>query len=175
MTVRPARAGDEGELARVHVESWQSAYRGIFPADFLRDLDVERRRLWFESRIEGGHGLLVADAGGLPVGFCIFGDSTEPGWGEVYAIYVHPDHWGSGHGAALLSAAEEALAEQGLDRALLWVLEKNQQARAFYERSGWVLGRQFKLEEIGGTQVTEVRYQTSLPAAAPRSRDPRER
>lgn len=166
MSVRLPSAGDAPELARVHVESWQHAYRDIFSADFLGGLDVERRRLWFESRIAGGGGLLVADVDERPVGFCVFGDSAEPGWGEVYAIYVHPDHWGEGHGAALLSAAEDALSSQGLDRALLWVLERNHQARSFYERRGWVLGSPIKLEEIGGTQVTEVRYQTSLRGAA---------
>ncbi|HLS62178.1 MAG TPA: GNAT family N-acetyltransferase [Ruania sp.] len=22
--------------------------------------------------------------------------ADEPGWGEIYAIYVHPDRWGTG-------------------------------------------------------------------------------
>ena len=81
----------------------------------------------------------------------------------MYAIYVHPSQWGEGHGTELLSAAERALSGMGFERALLWVLEQNHQAREFYERRGWVLGRPIKLEEIGGTQVTEVRYQRVFP------------
>ncbi len=104
----------------------------------------------------------MADTGKGPVGFCFYGDAAEPGWGEVYAIYVHPSHWGEGHGSALLSAAEDALSTLGFERALLWVLRQNRQARFFYENRGWVLGAPIKLEEIGGIQVTEVRYERAL-------------
>lgn len=163
MTVRAPRPRDAPGLAAVHIETWQHAYDGIFPEDFLQNLDREGRRSWFESRIErNGGDLLVSDDGDGPVGFCLFGHSGDQGWGEVYAIYVHPDHWGEGHGAALLSAAEEALSQSGFQRALLWVLEQNRQARGFYEKRGWVLGRPIRIEEIGDTQVTEVRYERSL-------------
>ena len=164
MTVRPPTPGDASRLAAVHIETWQQAYDGIFSKEFLQGLDLEGRGRWFASRIErGGDGLLVADAAAGPIGFCLFGEATDPGWGEVYAIYVHPSQWGEGHGTALLSAAEAALSGRGFERALLWVLEQNHQARDFYERRGWLLGRPIKLEEIGGTQVTEVRYERVLP------------
>ena len=44
------------------------------------------------------------------VGFVSIGDSRdETGKGELFAIYVLPDAWGSGAGSALMSAALEAL------------------------------------------------------------------
>lgn len=167
MIVRPPTPGDAPGLAAVHIETWQHAYQGIFPEQFLRGLDREGRERWFESRIERAAGdLLVADAGRGPVGFCLYGDANDSGWGELYAIYVHPKHWGEGHGSALLSGAEAALARLGFERALLWVLELNDQARTFYEKRGWALGAPIKIEEIGGTQVTEVRYERDLGEAA---------
>ena len=176
MTVRPPTPGDAPRLAAVHIETWQQAYDGIFPERFLHELDMEGRRQWFASRIErAAEGLLVADAGSGPVGFCLFGEATEPGWGEVYAIYVHPEHWGDGHGTELLSAAETHLSVMGFERALLWVLERNLQAREFYQRRGWVLGRPIKIEEIGGTQVTEVRYERVLPGPVRRGEGRRDR
>lgn len=33
--IRPARPGDENRIARVHVESWRSTYKGIVPDEVL--------------------------------------------------------------------------------------------------------------------------------------------
>ena len=88
MTIRRARPGDAAELAVIHVESWQEAYRDDFSHDYLSGLDLEWRERWFETRIEEGGELLVAVADGVQVGFCTFGASSEGGWGEVFAIYA---------------------------------------------------------------------------------------
>ena len=153
-------------MAAIHIETWQKAYNHVFPKEFLEGLDLDRREQWFDARISKGEGLIVADTGGKPAGFCFFGDSSDEGWGEVFAIYVHPDHWGRGHGFRLLSTAERRLAERSHRQALLWVLEMNQRARDFYERQGWALGKPIRIEEIGGTQVTEVRYERLLSSAS---------
>jgi ribosomal protein S18 acetylase RimI-like enzyme len=166
MTVRPPRPGEARALAEIHIETWQHAYSHVFTEEFLTSLDIDRRERWFDVQISKGEGLLVVDAGSAPVGFCFFGDSKDERWGEVFAIYVHPDHWGRGHGHRLLSAAERGLAERSYRRALLWVLKENQQARDFYQRQGWTLGRPIRIEEIGGTQVTEVRYERLLSSSS---------
>lgn len=172
--IREARREDARDLAVVHITSWQHAYEDDFPKEFLESLDFDRRQSWFESRIDQGGGLLVAEIGGSPVGFCFFGKSSDQGWGEVFAIYVAPDRWGEGHGSRLLATAESELVERGFDRALLWVLDTNQGARAFYEIRGWVLGKPIRLEEIGGRQVTEVRYERSLREAVRPTSDHRD-
>lgn len=166
MTVRPPRPGEARALAEIHIETWRQAYSHVFPQEFLVGLDLDRREQWFDVQIRKGEGLMVAEAGSEPAGFCFFGDSSDEGWGEVFAIYVHPDHWGGGHGHRLLADAERRLVGRSHRRALLWVLEKNQQARAFYERQGWVLGKPLRIEEIGGTQVTEVRYERLLSSSS---------
>lgn len=164
--IRLPRPEDARDLAIVHITSWQHAYEDDFPSDFLQSMDVERRVDWFESQIERGTDLLVAETGGKPVGFCLFGESGDEGWGEVLSIYVHPENWGEGHGHRLLGATEAELIDRGFDKALLWVLDSNRRARDFYERQGWVLGKPIRLEEIGGRQVTEVRYERELGGAS---------
>lgn len=157
--IRAPTQDDARALAEVHVITWQHAYRDVFPKEFLESLDVDRRTEWFRSHIARGAGLLLTESAGEVIGFCFFGRSSDSGWGEVFAIYVHPAHWGTGFGRDLLEAAEEEIRLLGFDRILLWVLESNERARAFYRRQGWVLGRPIRLEEIGGRQVTELRYE----------------
>ena len=164
MTLRWAVPDDADDLAEVHVTTWQQAYSGIFPDEFLGKLDRGSRARWWRGFIADGASVHVAVADEAVVGFCHAADSDDQGWGEVFSIYVHPDHWGFGHGRALLAAGEETLARAGHRRALLWVLEDNRRGRRFYERQGWVLGAPFRIEEIGGVQVTEVRYEKDLPA-----------
>jgi hypothetical protein len=65
----------------------------------------------------------------------------------------------------LLDAAEASMLEAGHERALLWVLNGNTRARSFYERRGWALGKPMRIENIGGTDVTEVRYEKLLTPA----------
>lgn len=152
---------DASALADVHVSTWQRAYRGIFPDEFLDSLDRDRREAWWRRFISGGARVHVIDDGRV-VGFCHAGESDESGWGEVFSIYVQPSHWGLGLGRELLLAGQRTISEQGLSRALLWVLEANRRGRVFYERQGWIVGKPIRVEDIGGTQVTEFRYEIDL-------------
>lgn len=50
ITIRPAETQDARGIARVHVETWQYAYRGQLPNSYLAGLTVEKReQLWKES------------------------------------------------------------------------------------------------------------------------------
>jgi GNAT superfamily N-acetyltransferase len=150
-------------LARVNVVSWQAAYPGLIDQTFLDSLDVAGRTQSWQRILHQSQGqVLVADEGGVVVGFCAVGPSIEDDWGEVFAIYLHPEQWGHGVGRDLLAAGEQALARAGFWQALLWVLEGNARARAFYERQGWERGKPIRIEAIGGVEVTEVRYEKAL-------------
>ena len=69
------------------------------------------------------------------------------------------DAGAAGLGTELLAAAERTLRTGGFCQAILWVLEGNQRGRSFYETQGWRPDGALKIEEIGGVQVTELRYQ----------------
>jgi ribosomal protein S18 acetylase RimI-like enzyme len=160
--IRRAVSTDADQLARIQIETWRVAYRGILADAYLDSLQIDPRIRWWERFIGNGAAVHLAQSDHDVVGFCSVGASDDRGWGEVFAIYVHPSRWDEGHGGRLIAAGEEALRQQGFARALLWVLEGNHRARSFYERQGWSLGRPFRIEEIGGVQVGEVRYETWL-------------
>lgn len=159
--VRWATVEDAQDLADAQVSSWQKAYTGIFPESYLSGLDRGARAHWWRRHIDGGASVLVNGSERV-VGFCSLGTSDDEGWGEIFAIYVHPEYWGDGYGYELLLAGEEELRERSHERALLWVLEANERGRRFYERQGWRPGLPIRLEEIGGVQVTELRYEKDL-------------
>ena len=101
--VRPARAGDEPDIARVHVASWQHAYRGHMPADYLAALDVGQRTEAWRQRLPAARrsrgDLLVAESGPDIVGFAHYGPSRDQDadparTGEIGAIYLRPESIG---------------------------------------------------------------------------------
>jgi GNAT superfamily N-acetyltransferase len=79
-----------------------------------------------------GRGWLVEDAGQV-VGFAI-GNAQD---GNVWALFVDPDHEASGHGRRLHDVMVAWLHSRGLER--LWLTtDPGTRAQRFYERAGWV-------------------------------------
>lgn len=66
---------------------------------------------------------------------------------QVEELYVDVFFHREGIGRKLLSFAEGMAKKQGVDEIGLWVLEKNQHARLFYEKNGFVATGEKKLEE----------------------------
>jgi ribosomal protein S18 acetylase RimI-like enzyme len=141
-SVRAARLEDAASIARVHVDTWREAYRGVVSDEALAAIDVDARvRMWRDLLGAGRARVLVAcdDAGGI-FGFASCGASRDPdmaGGGELYTLYVSSSHRHAGAGRALLAGAVDALAALGCHDAGLWVLVDNPRARRFYEAHGW--------------------------------------
>jgi GNAT superfamily N-acetyltransferase len=80
-----------------------------------------------------GRGWVVEEAGRI-VAFAI----GHAGSGNIWALFVHPDAQGRGHGSRLHDTMIDWLWSRGLQT--LWLTTGPQtRARAFYERRGWVL------------------------------------
>ncbi len=176
ITVRTAELGDAERMAEIHARTWQITYRGAMPDDLLDNIDVAAwtaaRRRWIEGRVPPGEIFVAeADDGDGPV---IVGHATVGGYrnedgtrdqavGEVFSIYVAPEHWSTGAGYALMRASVDHLAAHGRTEVRLWVLDQNPRARRFYERFGFVADGVDKVDTVGRdgphpTEVREVRY-----------------
>ena len=127
----------------------------------LESLSVEEReQMWRQFTASASMAVFVAEGERGIVGFVNVGESRDlPGEGELYAIYVHPDDWGSGAGPALMRVAHDWL-DRRFSSAVLWVFEDNPRARRFYEREGWVADDR-RTEVIRGVETVEVRYRLS--------------
>ena len=156
--VRPGTPEDAEAVARVNVETWQAAYAHALPRDLLMNLSVQERAEFWRSWPP-----LVAEVDGEIVGYVAVGAGSDgDADGELFAIYVHPDHWGTGAGRRLIQAGEERLRALGHSEASLWVLEDNPRARRFYEAAGWSTDGTTRPIELLGVEVPEILYRKSL-------------
>jgi GNAT superfamily N-acetyltransferase len=175
MRVRRAEVGDAAAIARVHVGTWQVAYRGLVPQDYLDRLDPEQRReVWARGLATSRwprSGTLVTEGDDGIVGFVHIGpsrdDDADPTVGEVAAIYALSSVWGTGVGRVLMDAALAGLGEAGYAQATLWVLETNTRARRFYAAAGWRPDGAVKVDATRGFPLPEVRYRRAVGPGAP--------
>ena len=76
--------------------------------------------------------------------------------GEVYTLYVHPNHQSNGYGEYLLAGLFNTMIEHNHNTALIWVLALNP-SRFFYEVMG---GKRVgeREEKLWGTVLNEIGY-----------------
>ena len=166
--LRRAGTDDARAIARVHVASWQHAYRGLLPTQYLSTLTVRgvgaswRRRL---SVAPPGELVWVATVERTVVGFCAAGPARDNrSWngyaGEVTYLYVHPQMIDHGVGRILMHKALADLEGRGCVWAEVAVLEDNASARRFYEKLGLRFGGARWIDPRFGVAV--VRHEKPL-------------
>jgi len=183
--IRLAHTGDAQRLAVIESRSWRAAYATLLPEARLAELEPANRVAHWRARLRRngqrhGRAILVAAPDGGPVrGYASLGPADhadlEPGFaGEIFELYVDPDHQGSGLGTALLDAARARLRQAGFGWLVIEVLSDNAPARAFYAARG--LGTEGRTRRrtsrddgpqglrysLPRSSVRVVRYETSL-------------
>jgi ribosomal protein S18 acetylase RimI-like enzyme len=169
MLLRPAEPDDALAVARVHVRSWQVAYRTLLPDDYLDQLRPEDRakQYDFASLDPRGPETIVVAEGRLIQGFATTASSRDQDladYGELCALYVDLEYWNRGIGKGLVSAARTSLFERGFRDAILWVLANNARAARFYQIDGWAPDGLRRIDSVWGVTVDEVRYARGLEA-----------
>lgn len=174
ITVRAMRIEDCEAVAAIRVRGWQHAYRGMIPGPYLDAMDIGRetdqRRTYFTERGEAVS-VVAETPDGAVIGWACTGPYRAEGRPlpgcELYAIYVLPEHIGTGTGRALLTELTARAVAAGHPEMALWVLRENAAARGFYERAGFRPDGSEEDFEAGGIMVPEVRYVRPLtPPAA---------
>ncbi len=162
--IREASVADAVGIARVHVDTWRSAYRGIVPDSLLDELSYEQRAALWERILEPPTSTFTYVAEDPTtqqiIGFVSGGpamDREDPLYkGELYTIYILEAYQRQGLGKQLFYLTVERLIEMGLDSMLIWVYTDNP-ARRFYESlGGQLVGRQSY--EEGGVMLEQVSY-----------------
>lgn len=170
MKIRLTTPDDAQVLAKIHIDSWRAAYRGLVTDAHLSVLDYvqseERFRQSFSANSEETY---VAEGtkevtGFLTLGPCRDKDVNLDLTGEIWGIYLVPEHWRKGIGSRLCRWGEDQLASRGYSVAILWVFAENAQARRFYEAMGFTQDEATKILKIG-KEIEAVRYRKQLVKA----------
>jgi GNAT superfamily N-acetyltransferase len=165
MLIRDATPDEAEALAELHHAAVLAAYASIYGPGWT-PRPMTQRLSWWQQNLEPGSGVdaLVCADGDAIVGFACVGpnrDGLDASVGELYALYVQPEHLGKGLGHQLLAAAEQRLAARGFVTATLWTLEPNDRARRFYEHRGWQADGASMPDETD-PEIREVRYAKPL-------------
>ncbi|MEM6812261.1 MAG: GNAT family N-acetyltransferase [Pseudomonadota bacterium] len=164
--IRNAEQADIPDLAAIHIDSKKAAEKHIVPDEYLDELTQENfEKKWLGFLENGTQKIAFFDD--KPAGLISYGDLRTPPPGtskirplyvcEIYAIYVHPDHFEQGLGKALLKEAAQDMIAKKKNSLCLWVLEKNKRAHAFYQAMGGQrIGKQNI--ETGGVKTREICY-----------------
>ena len=122
--IRRATREDADELATLH----RAAMNGAMP--WLADLHTPEDDRRFLSEVVLQDEVWVADVAGQPVGFVALG--SRAGATFLQHLYVHPEHQRDGIGSKLMAHAKA----QRPNGFRLWVFQRNEGARRFYEKHG---------------------------------------
>ena len=162
MNIRKARLKDAEGIAKVHVDSWRTTYKGIIPDDYLNSLSYEQRtELWKNNIGNKGNYVLVAEnTEEQVIGFTDAwkrDNNDEENSIDLTSIYLLENYQGMGVGKQLLKTLFEHFNQEGYDKVYVEVLEENN-TRFFYEYYGANLVKTVETH-IAGAVLKESIYQ----------------
>ena len=163
---RFADTSDADALGALHTRSWRAAYRGLIDQAALDGLDPADKAAQFLAMLDPGSRderavvWIVAELDGDPVGHAIAQRHEDEG--HLHALYLDPDHFGTGVGPTLHDMALRALRRIGCNSATLRVLDGNDRAIGFYERRGWRLTGNRYEDEWSGIAVVDLEMAVDL-------------
>ena len=145
MEIRPATIDDAEGVAYVGIKTWQTAYKGIFPKEKLKKMDVaERTERWRNNIVgikkdENATIFVAEDKDGNVVGFATGGKypDTDPYDCSIGAIYVLDEYQKKGIGSKLVKEMLEFFKSRQHKTMIIWVLEENPY-RKFYDKLGGI-------------------------------------
>lgn len=161
MRIRPGAASDVEAVARLHTDSWRTAYAGIMSDEYLNGpLYEERLALWHANLAtpSPGAALFLAEDDTALLGFVYLAPQPD---GRVLLdnLHVRPTDKRRGTGTHLLRHAMHwTRTEHPGHPMFLEVLEANTPAISFYERHGGTCTHKRLVDWPQGFSLPEREY-----------------
>lgn len=159
--IRGAKPGDERILAHIQTESWRSAFAEILsPEELERSTDAEKAEEMYRNVLDRHFvHLLIEFVGKEP--HCIAGWSANRSdmgahVAELICIHSLPDRRHKGYGSVMMGRVLDEMKKAGYSEVILWVFEKNLNARRFYEKHGFAESNQ-KNQSHGAVELLYAR------------------
>ncbi len=157
-TIRFNEEKDQEQMARIKIDGWREAYRGIVADDYLDqfDYDVQTAKYLASFNQYAEKVFVMCDRNNNEIlGYACFDDAeTDRNDCELVSLYVKPEYKGCGIGTALLKHTINHLKNCGKKKLLLWCFQKNTKALAFYQKNDFVITTE-KKAKIGNDEYAE--------------------
>ena len=165
--IRTATINDAEKVAKIKIEGWQTAYRGIIDDEFLDNMNLNEEIEKRKDNIKDGVDIIVAEFNNEIVGFCLYRnyikdpESYPNADCEISSLYVKSSLKRKGIGTKLMQYVIQKLQNQGKTKMILGCLKGNYPSRAFYGKMG---GKIKKTEKItfGNKEYEEVIYEYDI-------------
>ena len=153
MNVRIADQKDSNIIGNVHSMAWKSAYRGIFPDEYIdSDTPSKRAEEFLDSIKDDRCTYFLLEEAGQVAG--IVKIHEEDNTLEIESIYILDEYRGKGFGRQFIDFIKTYRPQADI---FLWVLEVNTNARRFYENNGFVMSGESRTIKRG-TEFVQLRY-----------------
>lgn len=160
--IRLATLDDADDISRVHARSWEFAY-GWFLGEEIIAKQNERVPSMWRMILENSKDSYAVEVDGKIVGLIglnVPSDTDLPeGCFELQGLYLLPEFIGKGYGRHAMEWTLREANERGYKYVCLWVFEKNERARRFYEKCGFVLDENAE-QKVYGERA--LRYSRAL-------------
>jgi GNAT superfamily N-acetyltransferase len=138
----------------------------MVPDAALEQMDIGERAKRWEKILAGTESeTFVLESEDKIKGWISYGpgrDGDCADLGEIWALYVSPEHWREGCGRRLMAFAEEIAKDAQTVCLVLWVLTENARGRSFYDSVGYSPDGAIKKVEIGGRRLEEMRFRKRI-------------
>lgn len=162
--IRKATLEDALRCAEIHSRSWDFAYSSCVPHEEIEKLTERSPMIWKRMLEKEPHNNYVVIEQDETVGILTFGKARDKDLpdttGELVGLYLDPDFIGLGIGTKVMEFIKSDLKAAGFSTMVLWVLDQNYRAKAFYEKFGFKFDGTKKPSGLG--ERLEERYITEL-------------
>ena len=146
---------DSEEIAKLVIDSWKTAYKGLINQKYLDNLNIEDSKNKWKKQIEENNDILIYRENNKILGVIKYGESEgDKEDGEVYILYVKPEEKGNGIGTKLFNTAKQELLKNDYKKMIVWCLDGNKIGEDFYLKSGGDK-KEKRIYEVNGINVNE--------------------
>ncbi|NHJ21598.1 MAG: GNAT family N-acetyltransferase [Candidatus Lokiarchaeota archaeon] len=170
MIFRSATIEDIPAIVKINLDTWKTAYKSIFPSQFLQNLSYKEKELRWRERFnnpEKCEFIYLAETDskkiiGFSMGSLQQTDFTLkiPGIsryvGELMSIYILQEYQRRHIGTKLVNMVVERLLESEINSMIVWVLRESSNCKFYETLGGRYVGQKFL--EYGGVNYATNAY-----------------
>ena len=134
MEIRRAETEDAEQIEQIHVDAYQTNYRGYIPDKFLDNFTLTSERIArTKMSLDKAEFWIAADSSKI-FGFAVLNFSDTDTF-EIKALYIAPQHQKQGIGSLLVNTLCHDKKKLGFKKCVVWTL-KSGPSLGFYEKCG---------------------------------------